>query len=196
MIANHLAVVIKRDDHVNTHGEMFLEKEISSKPGETSCLSDPALATKMVAEDHIGSTKSVIGSQDSSIDAASPVSTCLTDADIVVNHGSGVKSSIPKDDKEIKSEEFSRPNADLGNNDVIILDNTDVVDIASEKKNIPVDLSKMSNADTESLEIVDLKETLVQTEVLDAALDILHTVALGYTYEELCSDVGSYQKER
>ena len=28
MIVNHLAVVIKRDDHVNTLGEMFLEKEI------------------------------------------------------------------------------------------------------------------------------------------------------------------------
>ena len=37
-------VVIKRDDaendHVNTLGEMFLEKEISSKLGETSCLPD------------------------------------------------------------------------------------------------------------------------------------------------------------
>ena len=93
-------------------------------------------------------------------DVASPVSTCLPDADtfvnpveIVVNHGSGV---IASEEILIKSEEFSRPNADLGNTDVIaseILDNTDV--IASEKTNIPVDLSKMSNADTESLDIVE-----------------------------------------
>merc|ERR1711984_49731 len=94
-----------------TSEENILDQKVN---GEAYAASSVACLPNALGERFLEKEiSSVIGSQDK-------------DADNIVNHGSGVKSSIPKDDKEIKSGENLRPNADLGNNDVIIRDNTDV----------------------------------------------------------------------